>query len=1689
MADHHRLPSHYTHDGSLNHPSHPLRGASGTPRIRSHPPLHSYRRPTPEDDPLYNGTALGGGGGRDPLWRHPRLDLPSARNVLVSLFRNVPPRENEGHSQLLMAFGHCLTRDITRTTLPKEDGNGDDDERDAGAMPIECDGIETRGPYCPEGRKYMEFHRAPRSTAADDDDDDTGEPINSATTWMDMDHIYGNAPPTSPDYLRHRTGAGGTMRLDERTGLPPIDDATGLYSVYDDRVRQLPMDLAIVSTFLKYHNKRAAHHGGLNPGWDDETLFHLARMDVLAVYQNIFEMDYVPAVLGKPLKEYRGYDPSVDASIDVFFSTCSFRYGHSGLSGLVRLLDKNWEPLPQDPMLMRDVYNGTEQFVRTLDDYLRRRCCDGGEGMNGTDHPGRSFSPAITAVIRGLTHDATRAADASFVDDMSLFMAGSVAKNVQRGRDNGLPSYNEARVWFGLEPARSYLDLANGDMSVARTLEELYGPGRVDDVDAYVGAMLETPASEDDILGPLNIASMRDQWERLRDGDRLYYRARLTAEEIRNLPTLADLMRDAWGEDEMRHFPDEIFAIVSAGGNNGRDEVFNAGGATGMELFDGDLNIHWQVHDGGEHIDFTLSTPDIKVSGGYVGLGWNSNIMKGAEVWFCVSSESDDDGGDETCDVDEIPPETPSSDPGPFSCCVVDGDRHVALDCDGITRENYLTVLKSCASAKRSYVTVRARLCQSPSSGKEETKRDCFSHEGDLQFIAAYNPDGVNVAHGFSRRKAGSTNLAIGYAATCSDDSNNAGLFALHGALLLTAWLILAPIAIYVVRYYKGKSWRLKVHISLVGVIISLMFALVMTAIISVEGTSFGTVDARSATLSKHKIIGLSVMCLIAFMVVTGELRRKRTLMKRTESIALERAVIISHRCGGFFLVGAAWYNCYTGLIQIGPYEQDSVEITFFSSKTVSLGYDLELFGFFRKYLFFPWLGIVIVIFLVTEVRVRLANKMHAMAMSGTGDILAFDNDKGLPEMSLESFLFMTRHGSELAIIDGYVVDIGAFIEHHPGGSNVLKFAVGSDITPYFIGARKINGQRHTHSSNALRALQPLVKWKLEGESKQNSNGRRPSLARKRSSIFRSRRSTRDPSVKSYMTGRVFRSAMIVGHEEVSVGDASNDEKRIIKLSVSVERDEGVDILLGTPIPTSTFIIRHVDSDGIIIERPYTAVGCHKSMRYVSHTQSKYFSRKRSQMKMSPSMTSENSLPLHTQKTKEEIVYEFFISLVPGGGMSTALERKKIGKRIMILGPMADKPFLMKLNQQPWADVCVISQGSGITAGLQLIDYFLQMKEPPRISLLWWLKARHKAFEIILKFADREQASSNFQYLITNEETSKKYCASTGEDGPLIGVDEKDALLQLCQSKGIRHPETVDALLLWAQSKGDNKSCKKKDIDDKSEDCTLINLSRIGESLRAWLLLGDKMHDCKSGRCFRGCDVVSFILSEDYTPSRESAIALGREMAKKLKLFEHVTDAPKLLLDNADEYYMFCDDTPYVNCAEVSRTSSSHHHLDLTQGMLLAVCGYTKFEYDMIDLLKAAGAGDNQLFRFPEGSTPLSALSAFIPDKSITSSRSFITRSNQDDDESNKIRFRLTSKTSHISNVTSINPDEPDASKYTNAPTNNASLDASLQVIPIEQQCITDKSRIPNSAPSNDTSPDNSDRTSATSHIALSNNP
>lgn len=49
------------------------------------------------------------------------------------------------------------------------------------------------------------------------------------------------------------------------------------------------------------------------------------------------------------------------------------------------------------------------------------------------------------------------------------------------------------------------------------------------------------------------------------------------------------------------------------------------------------------------------------------------------------------------------------------------------------------------------------------------------------------------------------------------------------------------------------------------------MLTLVTAALVSVEGTSFGTEDAEGATFSQHKVFGISIIIFVVFMIVTGE--------------------------------------------------------------------------------------------------------------------------------------------------------------------------------------------------------------------------------------------------------------------------------------------------------------------------------------------------------------------------------------------------------------------------------------------------------------------------------------------------------------------------------------------------------------------------------------------------------------------------------------------------------------------------------------------------------------------------------------------------------------------------------------------------------------------------------------------------
>ena len=114
--------------------------------------------------------------------------------------------------------------------------------------------------------------------------------------------------------------------------------------------------------------------------------------------------------------------------------------------------------------------------------------------------------------------------------------------NIQRGRDHGLPSYNDVRRGFGLTPRASFAEVSSDPITQTR-LASVYAD--VEEIDLWVGALAEDPFNGGHV-GELAFEVITRQFEGLRDGDRYYYMAgEYTGQEVMDLQntTLADVIR------------------------------------------------------------------------------------------------------------------------------------------------------------------------------------------------------------------------------------------------------------------------------------------------------------------------------------------------------------------------------------------------------------------------------------------------------------------------------------------------------------------------------------------------------------------------------------------------------------------------------------------------------------------------------------------------------------------------------------------------------------------------------------------------------------------------------------------------------------------------------------------------------------------------------------------------------------------------------------------------------------------------------------------------------------------------------------------------------------------------------------------------------------------------------------------
>ncbi|XP_035217654.1 chorion peroxidase-like [Stegodyphus dumicola] len=491
-----------TSDGTCNNLRHPEWGKA----------FHTYVRVLP---PRYSD------GINEPRVSYDGGPLPSSREVSY----RVSPSNNKPSRKVTVAFtlwAQFLAYDLSLTGVTHA-GNGDsiicchpEIQKNPrllhpACMPIH---IPDNDPFFRQfGITCMHFLR---SVAAPRADCTFGprEQLNQVTSYLDASSVYGSSENTTKALRSFEGGklkwslTGGEEMLPRNGSVPCSSRDTPCFATGDKRSNQNVLLTLMHALMLREHNRLADQLANLNPGWSDEILFREARRLFSAVIQHITYSEFLPLLLGNRVMSSYGlspklsgysfdYDPDLNPAIINSFAAATNRFGHTIVQSSAELYSS------QGGRRDRNIHFNFD--------------------------PSLLYSKGnFDALIRGITQQPAQAFDAYISNYLTDDLFGTsgrgldlMALNIQRGRDHGLPGYNEWREYCGLPRVRNFEDLASVvDPLAARNFSRLYR--NVDDVDLYPAGLSENPLP-DAILGPTFACIIAEQFRRLKLGDRFWY--------------------------------------------------------------------------------------------------------------------------------------------------------------------------------------------------------------------------------------------------------------------------------------------------------------------------------------------------------------------------------------------------------------------------------------------------------------------------------------------------------------------------------------------------------------------------------------------------------------------------------------------------------------------------------------------------------------------------------------------------------------------------------------------------------------------------------------------------------------------------------------------------------------------------------------------------------------------------------------------------------------------------------------------------------------------------------------------------------------------------------------------------------------------------------------------------------------
>ncbi|GFO37825.1 chorion peroxidase [Plakobranchus ocellatus] len=458
--------------------------------------------------------------------------LPSPR--LVSRLVHEPDRDGQEVPELtnmIQQWGQFLDHDITGTPAHKGPDGKDlrccdnvylSDERQVHNDVFnkgECNPI-----YIPPLDRHfhttcMSFARSqPYPRRQDCDPRAVKEPreqMNMLTAFIDASQMYGSSLKAN-NLIRFRRH--GRMRVTEFNMLPEDFNSTCVKETSYDycfqsgemRVNEHPALASMHTVFHRFHNLLATQMARANPRWSDERIFQEVRKIVGAIMQHVTFHEWLPVILGDDVMRSNSlvvsgaldrlrtnwyYDKNVNPTIINAFATAAFRFGHT---------------------LIPSTFSVGQQKIRLHRMFNRPRFILEGNGRHIPEFCAGLMEDSVQHFDRYISTDLT---DRLFEDRDNVSM-DLAALNIQRGRDHGLPSYNEYREVCGLKKIESFEELYLEDADRAEVLRRVYAS--MDDVDLFTGGISERPLAGA-MVGPTFACILSRQFRNLKFGDRFWY--------------------------------------------------------------------------------------------------------------------------------------------------------------------------------------------------------------------------------------------------------------------------------------------------------------------------------------------------------------------------------------------------------------------------------------------------------------------------------------------------------------------------------------------------------------------------------------------------------------------------------------------------------------------------------------------------------------------------------------------------------------------------------------------------------------------------------------------------------------------------------------------------------------------------------------------------------------------------------------------------------------------------------------------------------------------------------------------------------------------------------------------------------------------------------------------------------------